>query len=222
MKLLLTSNGLSNPSITDALFDLVGKKPADTIITFIPTASHTTNNDKGWLVNNLSNINKQGLKKFTITDIAVLEKEEILKRFEEADVLFWGGGGGVDYLLSCIDELGIQEHLPDLLQTRVWAGISAGSMVTNPTTGLSSRDLEMYYQDGAEYMKKPALNFVDLYIRPHYLSGSFSKITIENFEPIAKEIDQPIYMLDDMSAVKVDGDTVEVISEGEYYIFNEK
>lgn len=221
MKLLLTSNGLSNQSIADALFDLVGKKPEDTIITFIPTASNYSANDKGWLVNDLVNIHKQGLKKFTITEIDALDKEEILKRFTEADILFWGGGE-VDGLLNSIRQSGIQEHLPDLLETRVWAGISAGSMVTNPTTGLSSKDIALYYQDGKEYEKKPALNFVDLYIRPHYLSSSFSKITKENFEPIAKEVTKPVYVIDDMSAVKVDGDMVEVISEGEYYIFNEQ
>ena len=40
MKLLLTSSGLTNDSIAKALFDLTGKKPEETTIVFIPTASN--------------------------------------------------------------------------------------------------------------------------------------------------------------------------------------
>jgi peptidase E len=40
MKLLLTSAGITNDSIAKALFELVGKKPEDTTVVFIPTASN--------------------------------------------------------------------------------------------------------------------------------------------------------------------------------------
>ena len=50
MKLLLTSGGITNKSIADALFDLVGKKPEDTSLVFIPTASNVEKGDKGWLL----------------------------------------------------------------------------------------------------------------------------------------------------------------------------
>ena len=56
MRLLLTSNGLSNQSITDALFELVQKKPSETTISFIPTAMNVTKGDKGWFANDLYNI----------------------------------------------------------------------------------------------------------------------------------------------------------------------
>jgi dipeptidase E len=40
MKLLLTSAGITNKSIANALFELVGKSPEETTIVFIPTASN--------------------------------------------------------------------------------------------------------------------------------------------------------------------------------------
>jgi len=40
MKLLLTSAGITNQSIAQALIDLVGKSPKDTRIGFIPTAKN--------------------------------------------------------------------------------------------------------------------------------------------------------------------------------------
>lgn len=224
MKLLLTSNGLSNQSIADALFDLVGKKPEEAIITFIPTAANYSNNDKGWLVNDLQNIYKQGLKKFTITDIAALTLEECLVNMKEADVLFFGGGS-VDYLMNKIELIGLKDYFPELLQTKVWAGISAGAMVTAPTLALSSKDFEMYYDEPEAYqidIHKKALSFVDFYIRPHFISSSFPDVTIEYVQPIAEKISKQVYLLDDDSAVKVNGDSVEVVSEGKYHIFNKQ
>lgn len=59
MKLLLTSGGLTNKSIEKALFELVGKKPEDTSLCFIPTAATAEMGDKDWFINDLKNIDKQ-------------------------------------------------------------------------------------------------------------------------------------------------------------------
>ena len=135
MKLLLTSNGLSNQSIADALFDLVGKSAKDTIITFIPTSANSSSNDKGWLIDDLNNIYKQGLKKFTITDISALPKDDWLPRLEEADVLFFSGGD-THYLLDWIERSGLKDLVlfQPLLQVA-----SNGPMVTEIT---QKQDLE--------------------------------------------------------------------------------
>ena len=220
MKLLLTSSGLSNQSIADSLFEMVGKSPKETIITFIPTSANSSGEDKGWLVRDLQNIYKQGLKKFTITDISALPKEKWLPRLEESDVLFFSGGD-THYLLDWIEKTGLKELLSDLLETRVWAGISAGGMVVTPTLSFGSKDMEMYYENANKLNDRPGLNLVDFYVRPHFNSKNFPKVTVEYMKPLADDIAKPIYLLDDQSAVKVDGDNVEVISEGEYYIYNQ-
>ncbi len=62
MKLLLTSGGLTNKSIADALFDLVGKKPEDISLVFIPTASNVEIGDKGWFIDDLVNLKRQNFK----------------------------------------------------------------------------------------------------------------------------------------------------------------
>ena len=71
MKLLLTSNGLSNQSIVKALFELVGKPASETNIVFIPTASNVDSGDKDWLINDLVNINNQNVACLDIVDISV-------------------------------------------------------------------------------------------------------------------------------------------------------
>ncbi len=219
MKLLLTSNGLSNPSIAKALFDLVGKPPSETSITFIPTAMNPTLGEKDWFINDLVNIKNQQSKFIDIVDIAALPKKVWQPRIERADVLFFSGGNSF-YLMHWLRESGLYQMLPTLLKTRIYAGISAGSMVTNPSLELSGQDKKLYFEEVFGYADEKALHLVDFYTRPHYNSPDFPNVRKSNLEEIAQGIKYSIYGLDDNSAVKVDGKAIEVISEGQWDKFN--
>src|SRR5579864_3566477 len=131
MKLLLTSNGLSNPSIANALEDLVGKPRKQTKIAFIPNAGFPVddfkNESREWLVNDIYRI-KEFCGFIDIVSLVDLTKEEILERLEYADVIFVGGGNAF-YLSYCMEMVGLFDQLPKLLEARVYAGISAGSMI---------------------------------------------------------------------------------------------
>lgn len=214
MKLLLTSNGLSNQSIANALFELVDKKPSETVISFVPTAMNVTTGDKNWFINDLYNLKKQGLKEIDIVDISALPKEVWLPRLEKADVLFFSGGN-TSHLMRWLKESGLANILSDLLKTRVYAGISAGSIVTNPTLALSSKDKKIYYEEKFGYGDEDALGFVDFYTRPHLNSPDFPQAREGYLKEIAKEFDVPLYALDDESALKVVNGKVQVVSEGE-------
>jgi len=61
------------------------------------------------------------------------------------------------------------------------------------------------------------VNFV---VRPHLNSKSFPNIKGGFLESIAKDVKVPLYAIDDNSAVKVVGNSVEVISEGEWKLLN--
>ena len=213
MKLLLTSSGVTNKSITKALFDLVDKKPKDTFISFIPTAANFEKGDKGWFINDLNNLRNLALKGIDIVDISALPKEIWLPRLEVADVLFFSGGN-TSHLMHWINKSGLVEFLPKLLETRVYGGISAGSIVTNPTLALSSDDKKIYYEEKTGYRSEAALHFVDFYIRPHLNSPHFSHAREEVLREISKNFDGTIYGLDDQSALKVVDGKVEVVSEG--------
>jgi len=221
MKLLLTSNGLSNQSIAKALFDLVSKPASETSIAFIPTAMNVGSGDKEWFIDDLYNIKKQGLKNIDVVDISALPKDIWLPRIETADVLFFSGGNSF-HLMRWINESGLAELLPELLKTRVWAGISAGSMVTNPTLALSSKDKKIYYEEKFGAVTEKALGFVNFYTRPHFNSPDFPQATKDYLEEVAKDIPDTIYALDDDSALKVVDGKVEVITEDEYLILNKK
>ena len=219
MKLLLTSNGLSNPSIVKALIELVGKPAAETTLAFVPTAMNVERGDKGWFIDNLRDIQKQGFKDIDIVDISALSKDVWLPRLQVADVLFFSGGD-CSHLIRWIKESGLVELLPKMIETKVWVGASAGSMVTNPTLALSNEDKQIYYEEMLDYKDEPALGFVDFYIRPHFNAPGFPDAQKEYLEDIAKETTKTIYALDDNSAVQVNGDRVEIVSEGDYLVLN--
>lgn len=220
MKLLLTSAGLTNKSIVEALFDLVGKRPEETKLVFIPTASNVEKGDKGWVIDDLINIQKQNFKQIDIADISAVSKEIWLAKFEEADVLFFEGGNTY-HLMREINRVGLTELLGELLKTKIYVGLSAGSMVTCPDLQLKNSQL-VYEEDLNETDNMPALGLVDFYVMPHLNSQYFTKIRKENpdIKKSFEGVTNKVYILDDNSAIKVVDDKVEIITEGEYLEFN--
>lgn len=50
MKLLLTSSGITNASLTTALTEMVAVPLSEAVIVFIPTAANVERGDKGWMI----------------------------------------------------------------------------------------------------------------------------------------------------------------------------
>ncbi len=219
VKLLLTSAGLKNKTLAKAVLDLAGKKAEELNVAFIPTAMNPTGNDKTWFIKNLNELAQQKYKMIDIVDISALPKWNWQPRLEAADVLFFSGGT-TPHLMHWIEESGLKELLPELLKTRVWVGISAGSIVTSPTLALSNEKKALWYKEKFGYEAKAGLGFIDFYIRPHLNAVKHPHANKEALEKISKEIPQTIYGIDDQMAIKVVGGKSEVIGEGEYVVFN--
>jgi len=219
MKLLLTSGGLTNQSIADALIDLVGKKAKEISVAFIPTAANVEAGDKGWFIDDLVNLKKQNFKSIDIVDISAIDKKLWLPRMEEADALFFEGGDTY-HLMEWINKSGLVNILPELLKNKVYVGLSAGSMVASKDLDLKISQI-VYEEDLDKKSSIEALGFVDFYLLPHLNSPYFKKLTKDNIEKVVKDLSEKVYALDDQSALKVIENKVEVISEGEYLVFNE-
>ncbi|MEK7578944.1 MAG: Type 1 glutamine amidotransferase-like domain-containing protein [Patescibacteria group bacterium] len=218
MKLLLTSAGITNKSISDALFRLVGKKPEDTSLVFIPTASNVEKGDKGWLIDDLINLKKQEFKSIDIADISAVGEEIWRPKLEEADVLFFEGGNTY-HLLEWIHKSGLINCLPELLKTRVWVGLSAGSMVTNKDLALKISQI-VYEEDLDRTEDVVGLNYVDFYFLPHLNSEFFPRLREQNIKDATQGMSEKVYALDDNSALVVVDGKVEVVSEGKYLEYN--
>ena len=192
MKFLLTSGGITNKLIAKAFFDLVGKKAKEISIAFVPTAANVIQDDKTWLIDDLYNLRKQNLKRIDIVDISALPRENWQPRLEAADVLFFSGGNTF-HLMYWLKKSGLAKMLPKLLKTRVYVGISAGSMATTKDLHLSSAKRLYYDEEGRPDEK--GLGYFDFYFRPHLNSLDFPKVRKQFLEKMRKKLKYPIMLL---------------------------
>ena len=223
MKLLLTSNGLSNDSIAQAFAELIDKKPEKAKIAFIPTAANPERNNKEWLIDDLHRIKKRGYY-VDIIELTAVKKTELAKTLEPFDAIFVGGGNTF-YLSYWMQQSGLFDMLPKFLKTKVYAGISAGSIIAG-TSLLSSKAIkdgyiDEHYQEMStkEQGSDNALGFVEIIFRPHLNNASFPMVTEKNLAKIAPKLAYPIYALDDDSALKIIDGNIEVISKGIWKLY---
>ena len=217
MKLLLTSAGLVNQPIIDALADLVQKPFKELKLAFIPTAANVEPGGKEWLIDDLYNCKKLQFKQVDIVDISAVAKNIWEPRLSQADILFFGGGN-THYLMDWVGKSGLKDLLTDWLKTKTYIGLSAGSMIVGKWW-LDKHDAE-FYDEPDKYDKYSCLGYVDFHIMPHLNLAMFPRVRIPNIQKLAAKIKETIYALDDNSAVKVDGDKVEIISTGAWQKFN--
>jgi len=218
MKLLLTSGGVSNDSIAQGLFDLVGKKPEDTTLVFVPTAANIESGDKSWLINDLIDLKKLNLKSIDIVDISAVPMAIWKARFEGADVLYFEGGNAY-YLMDWINKSGLALILPELLKKKVYVGVSAGSMVLSKNLSAEISQ-EIYGEDFDKTEDIPALNLVDFYFLPHMNPPYLEISKVDDLKGKFGAANKKVYAMDDNSALKVVDGKVEVISEGEWLLID--
>ncbi|WUC40107.1 Type 1 glutamine amidotransferase-like domain-containing protein [Streptomyces sp. NBC_00557] len=222
MRLLLTSAGIKNASIHDALVDLLGKPVAEANALCIPTAAYAMPGGvasawrfvSGRSVISLCEVGWKSLGLLELTALPSLGEELWLPSVREADVLLAGGGDAL-YLCHWMRQSGLADLLPSLRET-VYVGASAGSMVMAPSVG----------KDFSEsYVWKPptggdgALGMVDFSIFPHLDHENLPDNSMANAQKWAAGIPRPGYAIDDETAIKVTDGSVEVVSEGHWKLF---
>ncbi|TCC63406.1 peptidase E [Kribbella pittospori] len=216
MRLLLTSGGVTNPSIHDALVDLLGKPIADCDALLIPTAQwgHPMCGPasvRGFVAAeptwDMGSLGWKSVGVLELTALPSIGKERWVPWVREADVLLVDGGDAT-YLCHWMRESGLADLLPSLPET-VWVGVSAGSMVMTPRIG---KDFVAWHSAPDDR----TLGVVDFSIFPHVGHESMPDNTMAEAERWAADIAGPAYAMDDQTAIKVTDGTVEVISEGQW------
>ncbi len=218
MKLLLTSAGLTNTSITKAFLQLLRKPPAKSRAVFVPTAANPEKGDREWVEQEMNTLRNLNFCSFDSIDIAHVPSQVWRPLFDQADVIGIGGGNA-RYLLAWLRISGLADMMREYLKTRVYMGISAGSMVMAKTVSFSSLGI-LYYERTEKFIDDKGLGFVDFEIRPHFNSPGFPKVRLDYLKKLAKKNPKSFYAIDDNSAVMVEGKKVSVISEGRWEVFN--
>lgn len=220
MKLLLTSAGIRNPSIHEALLDLLDRPIADCSALCITSAIYGHPHagpvqawrfvagkepqcpmvELGW--------KSMGL--LELTALPSIPEEQWVPLVRETDVLLVNGGDAL-YLARWMRECGLAELLPSL--DTVWAGLSGGSMVMCPSIG------EHFVGWQPPGGRDEALGLVGFSIFPHLDHEEMPWNSLAKAEEWAAGMPGPAYAIDDETAIKVVDDAVEVVSEGNWKLF---
>jgi len=220
MNLLLTSGGVTNTSIRDALVDMLGRPIADSIALCIPTAQwgHPmcgpasvwgfVGGAPPW--GGMTSMEWKSLGVLELTALPTVGAERWVPWVREADVLLVDGGDAT-YLCHWMQESGLAALLPSLTDT-VWVGVSAGSMVMTPRIG-------DYFVEWPSAPDDRTLGIVDFSIFPHLDHELMPGNTIAEAARWAADIAALAYAIDDQTAIKVTDGTVAVVSEGNWKLF---
>jgi dipeptidase E len=218
MKFLLTSAGIKNTSIQDALVDLLGKPIAEASALCIPTAIYPFPGGpsmayrfiSGTAASPMCELGWKSLGVLELTALPSIKEDVWTSVVQEADALLVYGGD-VLYLCRWMRESGLANLLPSLDET-VYVGVSAGSMVTAPIFG------ETYNDPDTPFVISQGLGLVDFAMLPHLDHRDHPESSTDRAERMAAKVPVPTYAIDDPTAIMVD-DTVEVVSEGHWKMF---
>lgn len=216
MRLLLTSAGVKNPPMYQALIDLLGKPIEESTALCITTASYALSRgpELAWLYftgQATTPMCELGWKTTGVLELSVLpslDSEIWLPKVQAADALLVNGGDPM-FLHYWMQHSGMADLLPSL--DLVYVGLSAGSMIMTPSIG---DDFVGWTPPTGR--SDQTLGMVDFSIFPHLDHPDLPENTLAHAERWAVNIPRRAYAIDDETAIKVFDGTVEVISAGNW------
>ena len=237
MKLLLTSNGITNQSIHRALVDLLGKPIAEANALFVATGMYPYPGGLGYAWKAIAGKShhpfaEMGWKSFGNLELSVLssvDRDIWLPALRETDaILVWGGDPL--FITHWLRVSGVAEIIPTL--NAIYVGTSAGSMLTASTfvetytnprrcagEPLSAEPIVFPGNIERTLVKARGMGWVDFAIIPHLNGEHHPDATPANTAQWASHGELPTYALDDNSAIVVSDGRVEVVSEGNWKRF---
>ena len=221
MKFLLTSAGIKNTSIHNALVELLGKPVAESSALCIPTASYghpMAGPGAAWRFISgreprtpMCELGWKSLGVLELTALPSIAEKLWVPKVQETDVLLVNGGDPL-YLCYWMRQSGLAELLPSLRET-IWVGLSAGNMVMTPRIG------EDFVGWKPPTGGDETLGMVGFSIFPHLDHPELPDNSMANAEKWAAGMSVPSFAIDDETAIQVIDGVVEVISEGHWKRF---
>jgi dipeptidase E len=242
MRALLTSSGIKNASIHDALVDLLGKPIAEASALFIPTALYPFPGGPGMAWRAISGKGSSPLCELGWKSMGILELTALpsigeaawVPTVREADALLVGGGDPL-FLASWMRRSGLTGLLPTLRPEAVYVGVSAASIAaastfvetyTEPPRGddepLKSENIVFGTPEGDVdriLVTARGAGLVDFAVIPHLEHPHHPDASLANAEKWAARIPSPTYAIDDETAIRVVDGVADVVSEGRWKLF---
>jgi dipeptidase E len=228
MKLLLTSNGIANPSIRAALVELLDKPISESSALFVPTGMYPFPGGgegawaaiRGEATPPLSGLGWKSLGVLELTALTSIQRDSWVPALQATDALLvWGGN--VLYLTYWMRRTGLADLLPSL-DHLVYVGVSAGSIAMTPYNPDAEWNLQFVPPDsdmGAGSERATGLVDFALCVHLDNPDPMFEDNSTASVERWAAGVPAPTYAIDDQTAITVSGDVVGVVSEGRWRLF---
>lgn len=184
--------------------DLVGKnKPEDVRIALIENAADVyEEGNKGWVYESRNSIAAHGFQ----VDVVDLEeyrlgKQGLLRRLEDADVV-WLGGGNTYYLRWILKETRADSIIAELVKRgKVYGGGSAGAIVAGPTI--------QFFEPADDPSNAPeiildGLNLTQVVVVPHWANDKYGHV-MGPIEQRLKDAGYATLHITDEEALVIDG-----------------
>lgn len=225
MTRMLLASGLvrSGTAVHGTLLDLVGRPLDETRAVVVLDAMLPLAGDKSQLLDDLRDFRALGWAECDILTLQSGPPTLIEERLRRADVIF-GYGGTNHWLAHAWRSTGLAPLLRELLDEKVYLGLSAGSMIFSRDHERAARefgDLDEPRMLGLDEIA-PALPLLDWYLAPHLGADYFPHQTDAWAAGLAPRLGAPMWFLDDASALVVrdpDADP-EIVSDGHWLHFD--
>jgi dipeptidase E len=220
MRALLTSSGIKNRSIHDALVGLLGKPIAESNALVIPTALYPFPGGAGMAWRAICGVGPSPLC--------------WVPTVRDADALLACGGDPL-FLASWMRRSGLTGLLPTLRSEAVYVGVSAGSIAAaatfvetyrEPPRGtdgpLKSENIVFATPEGdidRVLVTGQGAGLVDFAVIPHLDHPDHPDASWTNAKQWAARIPAPTYAIDDETAISVVDGAAQVVSEGRWELF---
>jgi len=219
LKLLLTSGGVKNATMLNALVAMLPKPLSECNALAITTGSYINANGAdrafrffdGTATTPMVELGWASVGVLELTALPSIGSERWLPWVEQADVILVNGGDPL-FLSYWMRESGFAAVLTQF-EEKVYIGLSAGSMVMAPNIG------EDFVGWRPPYGGDETLSLVEFAMFPHLNHPELTENTMAGAEQWAASMSIPCYALCDESAISVIDGHVEVLSEGEWRCF---
>jgi len=223
MRMLLTSNGTRNDVIRDSLSSLLDKPFAESSVAVVIDAILPFAGDNTQTLTHLGELHSLGWKEFDLMSLFGGPHSVIESRLRSVDVIFCYGGSN-HWLAHAWTATGFAPLLRELLDEKVYLGLSAGSMIFSRLHA----DVVEAFEDHAEVEMlqlesvAAAVPLFDWALLPHLGAPYFPEQTDEWAAANATRLGAPVYFIDDDSALLVRdaADAPEVVSSGHWLQFD--
>jgi dipeptidase E len=207
-RLLLTSAGLANATITKHFLKLVKKPAAELKIIFVPTASTRTEEELKYVRASKDELIELGVSEPNI-EVLDLDHRISYEELEGFDVVYVCGGNTF-YLLHKVRESGFDIAVKRFVQDgKVYFGVSAGSILVGPEISIAGISAEgMGDENDMGVRDMTGLKLIDVIVCPHF--SSKDKAVIDEFRKRSKS---SVVTLTDDQALLVIGNEKKVIGQ---------